>query len=1464
MNSKVSHWHSLRTRATVFTLTVFVLGIWSLSFFVSRSLQADMERLLGEQQLSVVTAVANEVNGDLAQRLQALEMVAKEMDADLMASPAALQARLEQRPVLQLLFNGGVWVAGLDGTAMADVPLSANRRGINYLDRDFIVVPLKEGKSAIGRPVMGKQLKAPIFAMAAPVRDAQGTVIGVIVGVTNLGQPSFLDKITQNPYGKTGGYVLIATRYRLVVTATDKSRVMEQLPAVGVNYWVDQYVNGYQGSAILPNPKGMEVLASGKSVPGAGWNVLATLPTAEAFAPLHDMQQRLLWATALLTLLIGAVTWWILKRHLAPLGATAAAMVALADSTQIPQPLALTHRGEIDLLVTGFNRILQTWTQREAALQDSQQNLAITLNSIGDAVIATDVAGLITHMNPAAGRLTAWPLTDALGQPLTKVFRIISAQTRLPAQNPVQLVMARGEVVGLANHTTLLARDGREYQIADSAAPIRNAANQITGVVLVFSDVTEKYRVELALSQSEQQYRSLLENLSSGVVVHRPDTSIMLSNAMAASLLGLTQDQLLGKTAPDPEWCFLRDDGTPMPLADYPVNLVLTAGRPLQNYVVGVRHSGHAKPTWVICNAYPTRDDDGTILQAVVTFTDITQRKQAELALQHSGVMLERTESLARLASFEWEVDANIVTWSPEMFRLFGRDPALGIPNLEGQAQLYTPESTQTLFDAVGKAVADGTPYTIELMTVQPDGEQRPCIAKGFPERDANGRVVRLFGLVQDVTERKQAEAALVASEQRWKFAIEGAGDGLWDWNVRTGEAFYSPRYMQMFGYDEADFGTTSDEWSKRIHPDDAPGVFATLQPYMEGKPGSATVEFRMLCKDGSWMWTMGRGMVVERDADGKPIRMIGTNADITERRQAQEKLQLAAGVFTHALEGILITAPDATIIEVNAAFTRITGFSREEAIGQNPRILCSGRHDPNFYAAMWDALTQQGHWSGEIWNRRKGGEVFAELLTISAVRNAAGTTQQYVALFSDITASKDHQSRLEHIAHFDALTNLPNRVLLADRLQQAMVHAQRRQQQVAVAYLDLDGFKTINDHHGHVTGDTVLVTLAQRMKEALREGDTMARIGGDEFVAVLIDLDDTSASAPLLMRLLAAAAQPVQVGELTVQVSASVGVTFYPQAKDIDADQLLRQADQAMYQAKLAGKNRYCVFDAAHDSSLRSHHESLERIRLALERGEFVLHYQPKVNMHSGQVTGAEALIRWQHPDKGLLPPAAFLPVIEDHPLAVAVGEWVIDTALTQIEQWHATALDMPVSVNVGARQLQQSNFVQQLQAILARHPQVNPSKLELEVLETSALADMAQVSQVIEDCAQIGVKFALDDFGTGYSSLTYLKRLRVALLKIDQSFVRDMLDDPNDLAILQGVIGLATAFKREVIAEGVETVAHGTALLQLGCELAQGYGIARPMPPDQLPAWVATWQPDAAWCAAPNFDKGSWSGKE
>ena len=994
-------WRSLKARVTLLTLFLFAISIWSLTFYTSRMLREDMQRMLGEQQFSDVSGIAREINDRLSDRRQALETIAKEITPAIFANAPALQALLEQRPLLQLLFNGGVFITGTDGTAIADVPLSAGRIGTNYIDRESVSVPLKEGKTRIGQPAMGKKLGAPIFSIVAPILNSSGQVLGAMVATVNLGKPNFLDHIAQTHYGKTGGYLLVARQYNLIVTSSDKSRIMQQGPAPGRNAMHDRYMQGFDGFGVADSAGGVLELSAAKAIPVADWFIVATLPANEAFAPIDAMLRRILVSAIVLTMLAGALTWWLmsrlLRRQLAPMLLASRVLSDMTTSDQPARPLPIARQDEIGELIGGFNRLLETLAQRETALKNS-----------------------------------------------------------------------------------------------------------------------------------EKQYRSLLESLSTGVVVHQSDTSIVLANALAASLLGLSEDQLLGKAATDPAWHFLRDDATPISLEDYPVNRVLVSGAALTNYVVGVCHPDRPEPTWLLCNAYPMRDEAGKMLQVVVTFTDITQLKQAEKALQRSRLMMERTESMVRLASFEWDVDTDSVAWSPEMFRILGRDPKLGIPNLQGQAELYTPQSTQQLFDAVRKAVAEGIPYELELMTVQPDGEQRPCFAQGFPERDGSGRVVRLTGLVQDITERKREE----------------------------------------------------------------------------------------------------------------------------------EKTRLAASVFSHAREGITITDAGGVIVDINEAFIRITGFSREDAIGQNPRILNSGRQDKAFYEALWRDLKGLGHWSGEVWNRRKNGEIFAELLNISAVRDAQGKTQHYVALFTDITGIKEHQNQLEHIAHFDVLTGLANRVLLSDRLQQAMAQAQRRQQQLAVAYLDLDGFKTINDHYGHETGDQLLIALAQRMKQALREGDTLARLGGDEFVAVLVDLNEAAASLPMLTRLLTAAALPVQIGDLSLHVSASLGVTFYPQSLEMDADQLLRQADQAMYQAKVAGKDCYKIFDAEQDLDLRGHHQSLERVRLALENDEFVLHFQPKVNMRSGKVIGAEALIRWQHPEKGLLAPADFLPVIEDHPLAVAVGE--------------------------------------------------------------------------------------------------------------------------------------------------------------------------------------------------------------
>jgi diguanylate cyclase (GGDEF)-like protein/PAS domain S-box-containing protein len=740
--------------------------------------------------------------------------------------------------------------------------------------------------------------------------------------------------------------------------------------------------------------------------------------------------------------------------------------------------------------------------------------------------------------------------------------------------------------------------------------------------------------------------------------------------------------------------------------------------------------------------------------------------------------------------------------------------------------------------------LASGSPRHGEEM-VEVHGRQQWHETYKSPVR-LNGRVIGTVGFSRDITERRELQAQLVEREARLRTLMRSIPDLLW---LKNPEGVYlacNPRFEQFVGVKESDLiGKTDYDLVSKEMAD----FFRAHDRKAMGQSGPTTNEEWVRFASDGHRELLETTKTAVFDSQGHLLGVLGIGHDITQRKRAEDALRLSASVFEHSREAIMITAADGAIVDVNHAFTRITGYQREEVLGRNPRLMRSGRQERDFYATLWADLARQGYWVGEVWNRRKSGEVFAVMQTISAVRDTQDTLQHYVALFSDITALKEHQHQLEHIAHFDALTNLPNRSLLADRLQQGMAQAQRRSKLLAVAYLDLDGFKSINDRHGHDLGDQLLITLAGRMKQTLREGDTLARIGGDEFVAVLVDLPDVTACEPLLARLLAAAAQPMVLEQHTLQVSASLGVTFYPQPGDVDADHLLRQADQAMYQAKLAGKNRFHVFDAEQDRSVRGHHESLESIRVGLSRNEFVLYYQPKVNMRTGRVIGAEALIRWQHPVRGLLLPAAFLPVIEEHALAVDVGEWVIATALAQMAQWRAQGLDLPLSVNVGAHQLQQSDFVQRLQALLAAHPQVPPAHLELELLETSALQDIENVSVIITTCHQIGVNFALDDFGTGYSSLTYLKRLPAKMLKIDQSFVRDMLDDPEDLAILEGIVGLASAFSREVIAEGVETLAHGAMLLQLGCEQAQGYGIARPMPAAAMPQWVQHWAPPQDW---------------
>lgn len=562
---------------------------------------------------------------------------------------------------------------------------------------------------------------------------------------------------------------------------------------------------------------------------------------------------------------------------------------------------------------------------------------------------------------------------------------------------------------------------------------------------------------------------------------------------------------------------------------------------------------------------------------------------------------------------------------------------------------------------------------------------------------------------------------------------------------------------------------------------------------------------------------------------------------NISNHKHSERSLRIASSIFDRGHEAIMISDKQNRILDVNPAFSHITGYSRSDVLGLDPSILSSGQHSPAYYRAMWQSIEETGHWRGEIVNRRKNGEEFIELQSISRVYLDEPGNFYYVATFTDITELKNHAKELDRAANYDELTGLPNRQLLEERLQRAQAHADRQQKSLSVCYLDLDSFKIINDTLGGAAGDQILRTLAERLALALRSGDTVARIGGDEFGVILQGEQNDSAYEHLLSTL----NEPIDPGTDTgpITLTASLGVTRYP-ADNADAEGLLRHAGQAMYSAKEKGRNLLQFFDPELNEHRRQRRAQLTEIALALENDEFELYFQPQLRLADYKVTGFEALIRWNHPEKGLLPPGAFLPTLEDSHLDVPVGQWVIKEAIHQMSLWHRADEDLSVSINISARHLMDQSFVSFLENHLSNHPAVNPNRITLEVLESTALYDTQHAGTVLTRCQDLGFRIALDDFGTGFSSLAYLQTLPINLVKIDRSFVCNMLHNDSDQAIVESVIFLGQRFSHPILAEGVETMHQARALRQLGCEYIQGYGVARPMPANEIQGWLEQWR--------------------
>lgn len=828
-----------------------------------------------------------------------------------------------------------------------------------------------------------------------------------------------------------------------------------------------------------------------------------------------------------------------------------------------------------------------------------------------------------------------------------------------------------------------------------------------------------------------------------------------------------------------------------------------------------------------------SRGSQGKPKRIVGTISDITERRRVQQDLQL--VLEEAGEAI-------WILNGSrVISYAnPSAYKLLARsDEAMfGL----AISELFDPEKRLELTNYLDQVVTKSHVRATWPMLCA-DGRVVPVSMS--IELLPDGRYI-LFG--RDLSEEQLAQVELQRREQQLARVLAGADQGYWDWNLKTNEFVVSARWESMLGYAPGEMQTAPEHWMDLVHPEDYPKAIDSIQRHLSGEAVSHEAEIRCKTKNGEWRWILTRGSVVERDAEHMPLIMAGTHTDITEKKMLELAQKDAVTVFSRSYEGIMVVNTAGQITKVNPAFSRITGYTSEEVVGQSPKFLSSGRHDSGFYEQLWRELTQNDFWHGELWNRRKSGEVFAELLSISAVRDELGKVLHYIGVFSDISYIKAHEEELDRIAHYDLLTGVPNRRLLGDRLEQAIKHATRSENSLAVCFLDLDGFKAINDEFGHQVGDQLLIGVTHHLRSVLRANDTLARLGGDEFVVLLSDITNAVECAQVLERILSAVNQPIEIDETLINVTASIGVSLFPD-DNADSDSLLRHADQAMYLAKNAGKNRFHLFDPESDRQAQVHRIYLEKLKRALECNEFVLYYQPKVDLVDGRILGAEALIRWRHPERGIVPPAEFLSHIHGSSLEKELGEWVIEAAMTQGEAWHRSGTRISISVNVSADHLLQSDFCERLQRALERHLAMPPQYLELEVLETAAIADIEKAVEVLQHCHDLGIRFALDDFGTGYSSLTYLRKLPIDTLKIDQSFVRSMLTDSEDLEIVEGVIRLAKAFNREVIAEGVETLELGSKLVEMGCRLAQGYGIARPMPSASIIDWAQAWEHDKVW---------------
>jgi len=749
------------------------------------------------------------------------------------------------------------------------------------------------------------------------------------------------------------------------------------------------------------------------------------------------------------------------------------------------------------------------------------------------------------------------------------------------------------------------------------------------------------------------------------------------------------------------------------------------------------------------------------------------------------------------------------------------------------------PEDRAWVRRTIDDAVSTGQRFVAEYRIIHANGEIKWVSERGCPVYNDQGEIEAIEGFFQNISRRKFSELVAQESEERFRSIFENAIHGIYQTSAEGLYLNVNPALAKIYGYDSpADLLQVVSNIDKQLYVDH--GKRDEFIAHMNLQDQVKNFEAEVYRKNGEIIWISENARVV-RDSSGNFMYYEGTVEDITVHKKMETDLRISAAAF-EAHESLMITDINKVILRVNKAFTETTGYTAEEVIGQTPRLLRSGRHQADFYRAIWDSIYQTGSWQGEIWDRRKSGEVYPKWLTMSAVKGADGIVTHYVGSHIDITERKVAEEKIQYMAFYDPLTRLPNRRLLMDRLQQALASSARIGREGALLFIDLDNFKTLNDTLGHGIGDLLLQQVASRLESCVRKNDTLARLGGDEFV-VLLDclseqvLEAAAQTEAIGEKILAALSQPYMLAAHEYRCTASLGATVF-NAHSHEMDELMKQADIAMYQAKKVGRNALCFFDPLMQVVVTAHAALEYELCKALENQQFQLYYQVQVD-DSNRPLGAESLIRWIHPERGFVSPAQFIPLAEETDLILPIGQWVLETACAQIKTWEQDAFtcNLVLAVNVSPKQFRQVDFVAQVQATVHRYA-IDPTRLKLELTEGMLVENIEGIVATMNTLNEMGIQFSLDDFGTGYSSLQYLQRLPLNQIKIDQSFVRTLSPDLSGNAIVRTIIAMAKGMNMGIIAEGVETEEQQQLLHYLGCNHYQGYLFSKPVPIEQFDA--------------------------